>query len=126
MPTLDPAHAALLDTVYRAFNTRNMTAALALMQPDVEWPSAFKGQYLHGYEELRNFWTTQWQQLDVFVHPLDYYPLPDGRVATRVNQLAHDAMGAVIIDNQVTHIYQFEGSLIKRMDIKSIHFLDQL
>ena len=126
MPTLDPTHAALLDMVYRAFNARNTTAALALMQPDVEWSAAFKGQYLYGYEEVRNFWATQWQHLDVVIQPLDYHPLPDGRVATRVSQLAHDVTGAVVIDNQVTHIYQFAGGLIKRMDIKSIHFLDQL
>ena len=126
MPTVDPAHAALLDMVYHAFNARNMTAALALMQPDVEWSSGFKDGYLYGYEALRSFWATQWQHLDVLIQPLDYHPLPDGRVATRVSQLAHDALGAVVIDNQVTHIYQFEGGLIKRMDIKSIHFLDQL
>ncbi|GAA4055540.1 hypothetical protein GCM10022409_48470 [Hymenobacter glaciei] len=126
MLTLDPAHAALLDMVYHAFNARNVTAALALMQPDVEWSSGFKGQYLSGYEALRNFWTTQWQHLDVVIQPLGYHALPDGRVATRVSQLAHDVVGAVVIDNQVTHIYEFEGGLIKRMNIKSIHFLDQL
>ena len=125
MPTVDPAYATLLDMVYHAFNTRNMSAALALMRPDVEWPSGLKDRYLCGYEALRDFWTTQWQQLDVFINPLAYHPLPDGRVATRVSQLAHDGAGAVVIDNQVAHIYQFEGGLIKRMDIKSIHFLDQ-
>ncbi len=126
MSAADPTYTALLDMAYQNFNARNVTAVFAVMQADVEWDTGIQGQYLVGKPALRSFWTQHWRDVDVVMTPLAYHALPDGRVATRVSQLAHDALGAVVIDNQVTHIYQFEGGFIKRMDIKSIHFLDQL
>jgi hypothetical protein len=38
-----PAHEDLLQTLYGAFNARDIDAALAGMHPDVDWPNGMEG-----------------------------------------------------------------------------------
>ena len=40
----------LLTTAYRAFNVRDLEAALAAMHPEVEWPNTMEGGYVHGHD----------------------------------------------------------------------------
>ena len=51
MPNQPAPEIELLRAAYAAFNARDIDAALALMTPDVEWPRAFKGGFVHGPEE---------------------------------------------------------------------------
>ena len=60
MPKRPAPETELIRAAYAAFNARDIDAALALMTPDVEWPRAFKGGFVHGPEEIRAYWTEQW------------------------------------------------------------------
>jgi hypothetical protein len=109
---------ALLAAAYRAFNARDIDAALALLHTDVEWPNGMEGGWVHGHSGVREYWTRQWEQLDPRVEPQLFNPLPDGRVAVTVHQVVRDLGGTVLDDQLVRHVYELEDGLIARMQIQ--------
>ena len=61
---------ALLQGAYRAFNARDIDSALAAMHPDVDWHNAMEDRRAHGHDEVRAYWTRQWELIDPHVEPL--------------------------------------------------------
>ena len=55
MPNQSELEITLLRAAYAAFNARDIDAALALMTSDVGWPRAFKGGFVVGLEEVRDY-----------------------------------------------------------------------
>ncbi|GAB2558464.1 nuclear transport factor 2 family protein [Spirosoma aerophilum] len=108
----------LINQAYQAFNTRNIDGVLALMLPDVQWPNGWEGGYVHGHDDVRAYWTRQWQEIDPSVTPLSIRSTPDGQIEVLVHQLIHDKKGNVLSDGMVKHIYTIEGDKIKRMVIE--------
>jgi hypothetical protein len=56
----------LIAQAYSAFNQRNLDDALALMSESVSWPKASEGGRVVGKEEIRAYWTRQWQEAMCF------------------------------------------------------------
>src|ERR1700756_3057588 len=88
----------LLKAAYAAFNARNIDVALATMAPDVSWPRAFKGGFVHGHEAVRAYWTEQWSEIDPHVEPISFHREPDGHVLVEVHQVVRDLAGTVLAD----------------------------
>ena len=61
----------LIAEAYSAFNQRDIDGALALMSENVSWPKASEGGRVVGKEEIRAYWTRQWQEFDPHVEPLE-------------------------------------------------------
>jgi hypothetical protein len=117
MPNQPATEIALLRAAYVAFNARDIDAALAIMTPDVSWPRAFKGGFLHGPEAIRAYWTEQWSEIDGRVEPVAFYPEDAGRILVDVHQLVRDLAGTVLADEHVGHRFTFEHGLIKAMEV---------
>ena len=109
---------ARLRELYRAFNARDVDTALAGMTVDVDWPNGWEGGYVKGREEVRDYWTRQWQVVDSRVEPLAFRERPDGDIEVRVRQTGRDAAGTVLFDQQVLHVYAYRGDLVERMTIE--------
>ena len=107
----------LLRAASSAFNARDIDAALALMTPDVAWPKAFKGGFVHGSEEVRAYWTEQWSEINPHVEPVSFYSEEAGRILVDVHQVVRDLSGAVLADEHVGHRFTLEHSLIQAMEI---------
>lgn len=107
----------LITTAYAAFNSRDIDAALTTMRHDVRWPKAFEGDFVTGHDEIREYWTRQWGEINPKVDPVQITELPDGRLEVDVHQVVKDLAGAVIFDGTVKHIYTIEGNLIQAMEI---------
>lgn len=107
----------LLRAAYAAFNSRDISAALVLMTPDVEWPRAFKGGFVRGPEEVRAYWTEQWSEIDPNVEPVGFQKEEDGRILVDVRQVVKDLAGNVLADEVVHHRFTIEGGLIRQMDV---------
>ena len=60
----------LITKAYAAFNKRDIDAALALMSEHVSWPKASEGGWVVGKDEIRAYWTRQWNQFDPHVEPI--------------------------------------------------------
>ena len=107
----------LLRAAYAAFNARDIDAALALMTPDVTWPRAFKGGFVHVPEEVRAYWTEQWSEINGHVEPVSFYSEEAGRILVDVHQVVRDKAYAVLADEHVGHRFTLEHGLIQAMEV---------
>jgi hypothetical protein len=117
MPNQPAPEIELLRAAYMAFNARDIDAALATMTPDVAWPRAFKGGFVHGREEVRAYWTEQWSEINPHVEPVVFYPEDAGRVLVDVHQVVRDLAGFVLSDEHVGHRFTIEQGLIRAMEV---------
>lgn len=117
MPDQTASEIELLRAAYRAFNARDIDAALATMSPDVAWPKAFKGGFVRGPEEIRAYWTEQWSEIDPHVEPVAFYPEDAGSILVEVHQVVRDLAGAVLADEYVGHRFTFAHGLIQAMEV---------
>jgi hypothetical protein len=103
---------------YSAFNKRNIDSALELMSEKVSWPKASEGGRVVGKEEIRAYWTRQWQEFDPHVEPVEIIDREDGKTEVKVHQLVKSLAGKVLFDGEVRHVHTIVDGLIERMDIK--------
>jgi hypothetical protein len=109
----------LITTAYAAFNSRDIDTALTTMRPDVRWPKAFEGDFVTGHDEIREYWTRQWGEINPKVDLLNITELPDGRLNVQVHQVVKALDGTVLFDGTVTHLYTLTDGLIQAMEIGS-------
>jgi hypothetical protein len=117
MPDQSAPEIELLRAAYAAFNARDINAALAIMTPDVSWPRAFKGGFVHGPEEIRAYWTEQWSEIDGRVEPVAFHREDAGQILVDVHQVVRDLAGTLLADEHVGHRFTFEHGLIKAMEV---------
>ncbi len=108
----------LLRHSYDAFNSRNIDAALAFMQPDVNWPNMIQGTRAHGHDEVRQYWQKQFASIDSHVDPETMTQMDDGRVVVDVHQVVRNLDGTVRDDRMVQHVYTIREGLVERMDVQ--------
>jgi hypothetical protein len=112
------AYERQLESLYAAFNARDIDAVLAAMVDDVDWPNAWEGGRLHGKEEVRAYWTRQWLEIDPRVEPVSFSRRPSGGVAVDVQQVVRTRDGALVSESMVVHVYSFRGGLVAHMDVE--------
>lgn len=108
----------LITSAYAAFNTRNIDAILTLLHPQVRWPRAWEGDYAYGHSEVRNYWESQWKEINPHVTPIEICLRADGKWEVVVKQLVKDLQGTVLIDEKVLHVYTFKDNLLYMMTIE--------
>ena len=107
-----------LARAYAAFNARDIDAAIALMQPDVDWPNAIAGGRVVGHDAVRAYWAGQFAEIDPRVEPRRIARRPDGRFAVDVHQVVSGLDGSLLAENAVVHVYELRDGLVARMDIE--------
>lgn len=110
----------LIKKAYSAFNERNIDKALSTMQPNVQWSKAWEGGYISGHEEIKQYWTRQWTEINPSVEPIGFIERQNGSLAVEVHQKVEDLEGNSMFDGMVKHIYTFEDNLIKTMNIELV------
>jgi ketosteroid isomerase-like protein len=109
----------LIRRAYEAFNTRDIDAALALMDPDVDWPNAIEGGRVRGHDDVRPYWEGQFATIDPHVEPRRFTTEGDGRIAVVVEQTVRDLDGNLIAEETVEHVYTLRDGLVTHMEIRS-------
>ncbi|QQR56842.1 MAG: nuclear transport factor 2 family protein [Candidatus Melainabacteria bacterium] len=107
----------LITEAYSAFNRRDIDSALALMSEYVSWPKASEGGRASGKEEVRAYWTRQWQEFDPHVEPVEIMVQDNFIAKVRVQQVVKSLGGDILFDGEVGHFYTIVNGLIERMDI---------
>ncbi|MGH3703099.1 MAG: nuclear transport factor 2 family protein [Agromyces sp.] len=107
-----------LRELYEAFNARDIDRVLAAMTADVEWPNGWEGGRLEGRESVRDYWVRQWAEVRLFLTPVEYRELGDGRMEVAVRQVARDPGGSVLAREAVRHVYEFDRGLVRRMHVE--------
>jgi hypothetical protein len=108
----------LLRRAYEAFNARDIDGALALMDPEVDWPNGMEGGRERGHSAVRAYWTRQFGLIDSHVEPERFEVDEEGRIVVDVHQVVRDLEGAVSSDGRVRHAYTLRDGLVARMDIE--------
>ena len=110
----------LIKKAYTAFNSRDIDTALLTMHPDVQWPKAFEGGYVTGHNEITEYWTRQWTEINPNVEPVGFNEKEDGTLEITVHQIVKNLQGAMIFDGIVKHVYTLQDGLLRRMDIELV------
>jgi len=110
----------LIKKAYSAFNERNIDKALSTMQPNVQWSKAWEGGYISGHDEIKQYWTRQWKEINPNVEPVGFNERQNGSLEVEVHQQVKDLQGNLMFDGTVKHIYTFEDGLVKTMDIELV------
>jgi hypothetical protein len=92
----------VIGQAYSAFNKRDIDGALTLMTQDVSWPRASEGGKITGQEEIRAYWTRQWDEFNPCVEPLAMSEEDGGKTRVRVRQLVKNLQGDVLSDSEVS------------------------
>jgi hypothetical protein len=108
----------LVKKAYLAFNSRDIDTALSTFHPEVQWPKAFEGGYVSGYDEIRTYWTRQWLEIDPNVEPVRFNERENGTLEVAVHQVVKDLQGNLMFDGRVKHVYTLQDGLLRRMDIE--------
>lgn len=109
----------ILRSAYRAFNARDVDAALELMHADVDWPNAWEGGRVVGRVAVGDYWRRQFESISSKVEPEAFEHLANGEVNVLVNQTVHDAKsGEKLSEGTVRHRYRLEDGLIVWMDVE--------
>jgi ketosteroid isomerase-like protein len=116
---IDQQTEEILRSAYRAFNARDVDAALELMHAEVDWPNAWEGGRAVGRVAVGDYWRRQFESISSQVEPEAFDHLANGEVSVLVNQTVHDAKsGEKLSEGTVRHRYRLEDSLIVRMDVE--------
>ncbi|MEU1347687.1 nuclear transport factor 2 family protein [Streptomyces sp. NPDC005795] len=107
-----------LRELYEAFNAREIDRILAAMTADVQWPNGWEGGHLEGRASVRDYWIRQWAQLRLSLTPVQFRERGDGRIEVAVRLVARDPGGSVLAREEVRHVYEFEGRLVRRMQVE--------
>jgi ketosteroid isomerase-like protein len=113
-----PEAEVVLRSAYKAFNARDVEAAIELMHPDADWPNAWEGGRVVGRGAVRDYWNRQFAAISSKVEPERYTEGADGSITVEVRQVVHDARtGALISDSHVLHRYWLVDGFVVRMDV---------
>ena len=110
----------LIRKAYAAFNDRDIDKALSTMQPNVQWSKAWEGGYIRGHDEIKEYWTRQWKEINPNVEPIGFNERQNGSLEVVVHQKVKDLQGNSIFDGTVKHIFTFEDGLINTMNIELV------
>lgn len=110
----------IIKKAYGAFNDREIDIALETMQPEVQWSKAWKGGYISGHNEIKEYWTRQWKEINPKVYLTGFNERQNGSLEVIVHQVVKDLQGNLMLDVTVKHIYTFKNGLIKTMDIELV------
>ena len=108
----------VLRRAYRAFNDRDVDAAVELMHPEVDWPNAWQGGRVRGRPAVRDYWLRQFETISSEVEPEAFTEERDGAIVVDVHQVVRDAgTGALISDSHFRHRYRLKDGLILHMEV---------
>jgi len=111
---------AIINQIYDAFNGRDIDAVLAHFHTAVTWPNGWEGGYVHGHNEVRDYWTRQWKELTPVVTPVKLSIINELTIEVSVHQLVKNLNGNVVADDIVKHTYSFDHGLIIKMEINAV------
>ncbi len=107
----------LLRHMYDRFNARDIEAVLAALHEDVQWANGWEGGFVAGREDVRRYWTRQWDVIDPHLEPVGFARSADGGVVVEIHQTVRDRGGKLLADKMVRHIFRIEDGRIRRFDI---------
>ncbi len=106
-----------LQNLYDAFNKREIETIISFMKPDVKWANGVEGGFVDGRDQVREYWTNQFKDIQPELETLKFETDEKGRNVVTVHQVIKDLEGNVLVDTEVRQIFTIEDGLISLYEI---------
>jgi limonene-1,2-epoxide hydrolase len=107
----------LLQHLYDAFNNRELETIISVMSPDVKWANGVEGGFVYGRDAVREYWTNQYQVIQVQLETLKFETDENNRNVVTVHQIVKDLQGNLLADMTVKQIFTIENDSIVLYEI---------
>jgi limonene-1,2-epoxide hydrolase len=107
----------LLQSLYTAFNNRELETIISVMHPDVKWANGVEGGFVYGQRRVREYWTNQYNVIQVQLETLKFETDENNRNVVTVHQIVKDLQGNLLADMTVKQIFTIENGAIVLYEI---------
>jgi limonene-1,2-epoxide hydrolase len=107
----------LLQSLYDAFNNSELETIISVMHPDVKWANGVEGGFVYGRDAVREYWTKQYQVIQVQLETLKFETDEKNRSVVTVHQIVKDLQGNLLADMTVKQIFTIENDSIVLYEI---------
>jgi limonene-1,2-epoxide hydrolase len=107
----------LLQSLYAAFNNRELETIISVMSPDVKWANGVEGGFVHGRDAVREYWTNQYKVIQVQLETLKFEMDEKNRNVVTVHQIVKDLQGNLLADMTVKQIFTIDNGAIVLYEI---------
>jgi hypothetical protein len=106
-----------LQNLYEAFNKREIETIISLMHPDVKWANGMEGGFVHGRDNVREYWRKQFEIIQGQLEPLEYETDENNRNIVTLHLVVRDLESNLLLEKTVQHIFTIENGLISLFEI---------
>jgi uncharacterized protein YndB with AHSA1/START domain len=110
----------LLQSLYTAFNNRELETIISVMHPDVKWANGVEGGFVYGRDAVREYWTNQYKVIQVQLETLKFETDENNRNVVTVHQIVRDLQGNLLADMTVKQIFTIENGALAQPLCKRI------
>jgi hypothetical protein len=110
----------LLQSLYAAFNNRELETIISVMHPDVKWANGVEGGFVCGRDAVREYWTNQYRVIQVQLETLKFETDEKNRNVVTVHQIVKDLKGNLLADMTVKQIFTIENDSLAQPLCKRI------
>ncbi len=83
-------HQQFLQSLYDAFNKREIETIISKMRPDVKWANGLEGDFVYGRDAVREYWTDQFKSIQPELETLKFETDAKDRNIVTVHQIIKD------------------------------------
>jgi ketosteroid isomerase-like protein len=112
------AEQEIIREAYTAFNDRDIDSAVALMDPEVDWPDVVHGGFVHGRDGVRRHWEEVFANSSPRIEVVHLTRRPDASVAVEIRQVVSGLQGQAVSDDRLVHVFRIHDDLITRMEVE--------
>lgn len=116
----------LLQSLYAAFNNRELETIISVMHPDVKWANGVEGGFVYGRDAVREYWTNQYKVIQVQLETLKFETDDNNRNVVTVHQIVRDLQGNLLVDTTVHQIFTIENGAIVLYEIGETETIQEM
>jgi phage pi2 protein 07 len=120
------ANQQLLQSLYTAFNNRELETIISVMHPDVKWSNGVEGGFVYGRDAVREYWTNQYKVIQVQLETLKFETDEKNRNVVTVHQIVRDLQGNLLADTTVEQIFTIENGLFVLYEIGGTETIQEM
>ncbi len=115
-----------LQNLYEAFNKGEIETIISVMHPDVKWANGVEGGFVYGRDAVREYWTNQYQVIQVQLEILKFETDENNRNVVTVHQIVRDLQGNLLADATIQQIFTIENSVISLYEIGETETIQEM
>lgn len=96
------------------------------MHPDVKWANGLEGGFVYGRDQVREYWTNQFKQIQPELEALKFETDEQNRRVVTVHLIVKDLDGKVLADEEVLQIFTIQDNLITLYEIGETDTINEM